>query len=337
MRVLITGGAGHVGKAMTQRFVDHGWDVEVIGIEPKAEVQGANYTQCDILNYAALRDVMRGCEAVVHLAAIPCANLMSGSATFSINAAGTFNVFEAAEAQGIKRIVQASSINAIGAAWGLVDINPAYLPMDEAHTTYTTDPYSFSKQMVEEIGAYYWRRAGITSVALRFPYVYPASTLHSEDFQTERGELTAALDAFQQLPQETQQAQFHAMRERVLHFRQRRSMEQQGDWQTLFTEYPLEDWLWRICLFDRFDLWAYIDERDAAQAAEKALTATFEGSHVLFVNAANNRLNYDSQTLARIFYPGVQTYKQAIVGTQSLVSIEKARRLIGFEPDYSVY
>ena len=50
--------------------------------------------------------------------------------------------------------------------------NYATFPIDEDHPTYTTDPYSFSKQVIEDIGAYFWRREGISSVFLRFPAVY---------------------------------------------------------------------------------------------------------------------------------------------------------------------
>ena len=47
-----------------------------------------------------------------------------------------------------------------------------YFPIDEQHPTFTTDSYSFSKQVMEEIGAYFWRREGISSVLLRLPGVY---------------------------------------------------------------------------------------------------------------------------------------------------------------------
>jgi nucleoside-diphosphate-sugar epimerase len=44
----------------------------------------------------------------------------------------------------------------------------------------TTDPYSFSKQIMEEIGAYFWRREGLSSVFLRLPGVYEVTEENEE-------------------------------------------------------------------------------------------------------------------------------------------------------------
>jgi UDP-glucose 4-epimerase len=151
-RVLITGGAGRVGRAVTARFVEHGWDVRVIGIIPDVKIEGAEYVLCDIEDYPKLREQVHGCQAIVHLAAIPSPTSMPAPDMYRINTAGTFNVFEAADAEGVGRIVQASSINAIGCAWSVSDIDIKYFPIDEEHPSSTTDPYSFSKKVVEDIG-----------------------------------------------------------------------------------------------------------------------------------------------------------------------------------------
>ena len=139
-RVLITGGDGRVGRAVTKRFVQQGWDVRVIGILPDVEIEGAKYTQCDIEDYAKLREQVHGCHAIVHLAAIPSPISHPAQDMYRINTAGTFNVFEAADAEGVGRIVQASSINAIGCAWNLKQLEAQYLPIDEEHPSVTTDP-----------------------------------------------------------------------------------------------------------------------------------------------------------------------------------------------------
>ncbi len=335
MRVLITGGAGHVGRAMTRRFVEHGWDVHVIGLDQQANLPGATYAYCDIMDYDSLREQMRGCHAVVHLAAYAAPSITTGTRTFNVNVSGTFNVFEAADAEGIKRIVQASSINAFGCFWGVVDIAPHYLPIDEAHPTNTTDPYSYSKELVENIGDYYWRRSGISSVALRFPYVYPSADLHGVEFLNHRQQTVANLEALLQLPEDERRERINAIHAQTMKFRRERRLEGPHSLEDIPAGYPKDDWLWNVCLSDRFVFWAYVDDRDTAQAAEKGLTANFEGSHALFINATNNSLNYDSQTLQRVFYP--ELAPQNLTGAQAFVSIEKARALIGFEPEYDVY
>src|SRR4051794_39173964 len=105
MKVLITGGAGLIGKATAERLVSKGWDVRAVGLETGVEIPGAEYVTCDILDYDALREQMRGCDAVIHLAAIPTPKLAPAVNVFEVNVSGTFKVFEAAASLGIRRVV----------------------------------------------------------------------------------------------------------------------------------------------------------------------------------------------------------------------------------------
>ena len=157
---------------------------------------------------AALRVLagqMRGCEAVVHLAAIANPMFVAPHELFHVNVQGTYNVYEAAAEEGIKRIVQASSINAFGCFWGNRDIAPSYFPLDEAHPTGTTDVYSFSKEVVEDIGEYYWRRNGITSISLRFPGVWSHHRMASDEAKAHRQHMRDVLDEFVAQPAAQQQ------------------------------------------------------------------------------------------------------------------------------------
>jgi hypothetical protein len=96
-----------------------------------------------------------------------------------------------------------------------------------------------------------------------------------------------------------------------------------------------DDPLFWTYVFDRYNFWAWVDERDAAQSLVKSVTAEYEGAHALFVNDHANSLDYDAGTLARIFFPDVPL-KSDLSRSASLVSIERARALIGFEPEHSV-
>jgi len=88
-------------------------------------------------------------------------------------------------------------------------------------------------------------------------------------------------------------------------------------------------------MFGYSNFWASIDARDSAQAIELGLTADYEGSHPLWVNDSHNSAGVPTQALAELFYPDVPL-KRDLVGTESLVSIDRARELLGFEPEYSV-
>lgn len=336
MRVLVTGGTGAVGRAAVERLVDHGWEVRVIGRRSGFDIPGADYRVCDIGNYAELREQMRGCQTVVHLAAIPNPVHDPGPVVFQTNTAGTFNLYEAAAAEGIKKLVQASSINAFGCFWNLRDFVLDYLPIDEAHPTYTTDPYAFSKNVIESIGDYYWRREGISSIALRLPGVWSQERIESDEFRARQAQMRAALDEFAALPEDERNAKLAEVRRTAMEFRQSRALEYPNNPRSFRNEGPPPDPIWIAYTFSRFDFWAYVDERDSAQSIEKALTADYEGSHALFINDKINSLAYPSQTLARLFFPEVPASRVSLEDADALVSIARARALIGFEPEYSV-
>ncbi len=333
MQVLITGGAGHVGTPITERFVARGWDVRVIGVDATCDLKGVKYSQTDILDYEALRDHVEGCDAIVHLAAIPSTVSHPNHALFEINVAGTYNVFEAAERAGVKRIAQASSINALGGYWGCDDRQFEYFPLDEAHPLHTTDAYSLSKQLVEEIAAYYWRRAGISSVSFRLPAVWSDAVIEERQL---RGHLQAkrdALTAFQQLPEDEQREQLALVREKTLELRARRVMEYEAAKSGIFDrDAPNQDPLFSSYFFDRYNYWTFIHTDDSTQAFERAVTADYEGAHPLFVNSDRNYLDYDSEALLSIFFPDVRGRSEAIAGAQTLVSFDRAHDLLGYEP-----
>lgn len=342
MRVLITGGTGNVGRAATARFVRQGWEVRVIGRTAGVDIPGAEYVVCDVTNYADLREQVRGCRAVVHLAAIPSPRSSPGQEVFGVNVTGAFNVFEAAAAEGIRRVVQASSINALGCAWSITDIAPQYLPIDEEHPSFTTDPYSFSKQIIEEIGAYYWRREGISSVALRLPWVYAPERIQTEEYHRRRDAMRARFGEWAALPEAEWLAKLGDAKKRAAEYRSRRPLEFSTAAAATMTETPKtvspdSDMLWHAYTFDRFNFWTFVDERDSAQALEKGVTAEYEGSHALFINDDHNWLDCDTRTLGRLFFPEVSRWKTPVAGSESLVSIGKARALIGFEPEYSIH
>jgi dTDP-4-dehydrorhamnose reductase len=336
VRILVTGGAGRVGNTIVNRLVQQGYDVHVIDSKPDVVLEGATYAQCDIMDYDSVREQMRGIDKVVHLAAIPSPIPVPAHEVFRIDVAGTFNVFEAAAAEGIKRIAQASSINALGCAWNIKDMDLRYFPVDEEHPTSTNDVYSFAKQLVEDIGDYYWRREGISSVSFRLPAVWINDGTNFAARRERLAESQKLLDEFAALPEAERSARLADVRRLALEFRGQRYMEYPKALSPDKNLWDNGDWLWRVYAHERFNFWTYIDELDSAQAFDKALFADYEGHHALFVNAKNNFLNYDTNTLLNLFFPEVTARKRPIEGIMSPIGIETARQLIGFEPEYSI-
>ena len=225
MRVVITGGAGHVGKPICEKFVGNGWNVHVIDLAPECDIEGVSYAQCDILDFAALTKQVENCDAIVHLAAIPSTMSHPESTVFEVNVAGSYNVFEAAERAGVKRIAQASSINAFGGYWGCDDRQFDYFPLDEAHPLHTTDVYSLSKQLVEEVAAYYQRRSGINSVSFRFPAVWNDALIEEQNLRANYAAMREHLEDFLRRPQSQQQERLTDARQKTLALRARRVQE----------------------------------------------------------------------------------------------------------------
>lgn len=333
MRVLITGGGGLVGGPISRRFVSLGWDVRVIGIDADCPIAGIHYAQCDILDVDALAEHVKDRDAIVHLAAIPSTRTHSNEAVFSINVAGAYNVFEAAANAGVKRIAQASSINAIGGFWGCDERVYAYFPLDEDLPLHTTDVYSFSKQLVEEIAEYYWRRSGISSLSFRLPAVLNDASIRQGNLRQNLAERRQQIEAFRKLPADQQRKSLAEAMRAAQAMRARHLMEYQSlQRQPMTKEAPSDDWLISACYYDRFNFWTFIHTDDSTQAFEKALTADVQGAHPLFVNSDRNSLGYDTEALLALFHPEVRRRIRPIVGDESPVSINRARKLLGFEP-----
>lgn len=335
-KVLVTGGVGGVGKPVVAHLMNKGYDLRIVDLKPDAQVPaGVEYAAIDINDYSAVLAQMRGCDQVVHLAAIPTPSGGPPEEVFRVNAAGTFNIFQAAAELGIRRVVQASSINAVGLYYGVRNADPQYFPVDEEHPQVGTDAYSFSKWVVEEIAEFYWRRAGISSVSLRFPAVlrdeWRAAILGR------RGAVSELVARLQAMSESERLAWVNAFLTEFDQLRAQGMMENPEFQQRFFRADPSipiseEE---RFLMITRNNFWALIDERDAAQAVEKGLSADYEGAHPMFVSDHRNTAGVESEELLRLFFPNVTARKRKIIGRESLVSIEKARRITGFWPEYS--
>ncbi|HKV46290.1 MAG TPA: NAD(P)-dependent oxidoreductase [bacterium] len=83
-----------------------------------------------------------------------------------------------------------------------------------------------------------------------------------------------------------------------------------------------------------FNLWGYLDVRDAAQACRRALEADLQGSETFFVTAADTVMDRPTRHLVTECFPGARLAEtDSEFGT--LYSVDKARRLLGYQPDHS--
>ncbi|TVQ24428.1 MAG: NAD(P)-dependent oxidoreductase [Spirochaetaceae bacterium] len=337
MKVLITGGTGAVGQAAVSLLTGHGHEVTVIGRREGLAVPGANYRVCDVSDYEALRTVMIGHDAVVHLAAYNSPVGVVGREVFRVNALGTFNVFEAAASLGIVRIVGASSINAVGYFFGDRGVKLEYLPIDEEHPLLATDAYSFSKQSMEAIGRYFWERDGITSVMLRLPGVIPHEDIVNDVERYADYDMTV-VERLLTMPVQRRKQELERLQTEYDAFRHRnRCDEHQGTgwWAEPDRECTLSVDELRF-MHHKVNFFTYVDELDSAQAILGGLTSTYSGSHALFINSHRNALGLPLAELAKFYAPDKPDLRPVLPGDDSVVSIGRARSLIGFEPEWVV-
>jgi uronate dehydrogenase len=112
-RLLITGAAGGLGRAMRQRMARH---ADVVRVSDIAELGDAapheEVVQCDLGDADAVMKLVEGCDGILHLGGISVEDKFSK--ILNANLLGLYNLYEAARAHGHPRILFASSNHTIG-------------------------------------------------------------------------------------------------------------------------------------------------------------------------------------------------------------------------------
>jgi nucleoside-diphosphate-sugar epimerase len=171
-RVLVTGAAGHLGRAVVDALATRGAEVTALELRPPAvELPVDRVVVGSASDVEAVRDALAGVDAVVHLAALREPSLGTAEEVFVGNTSATFTVLEQAAQAGVRRAVIASSYALNGIVFARQERHPAYLPIDELIPPQIEDPYALSKQVDELTGSMMWWRHGLSVCALRFPYI----------------------------------------------------------------------------------------------------------------------------------------------------------------------
>ena len=177
MKILVTGADGFIGSHLTEALVTAGYDVKAFvlynsfnswgwldrcsdDIKGKFEVFSG-----DIRDTNGVREAVKGCDAVIHLAALIAIpySYYSPETYIDTNIKGTLNILQAAKEFKIRRLIHTSTSEVYGTA--------KFVPITEDHPLQGQSPYSASK-----IGADQLAHSFFTSFELPVVTVRPFNT-----------------------------------------------------------------------------------------------------------------------------------------------------------------
>src|SRR5580693_7156448 len=164
-RICVTGASGQAGRAVVADLREHGYDVAATDVAVTRADREDGILRADLTDYGQAVEALSQADAVVHLANIPAPGLSTPAVTFNANITMNFNVFQAAAALKLNRVVWASSETTLGLPF---DVPPRYAPVDEDHYPVPTSTYALSKVASETIAGHIAEWSGIPFVALRF-------------------------------------------------------------------------------------------------------------------------------------------------------------------------
>jgi UDP-glucose 4-epimerase len=174
-RVLVTGGAGHIGSHVVDAALAEGASSVVVydnfaegnlrNLESALQTGHVEVVTRDIRDYEDLAAAMKGCDFVFHTASIM---LLEARAVprkaIETNVIGTFNVLQAAAKSGVQKVVFSST----GSVYG----EPVYLPMTEDHPYNNETIYGATKIAGEQFCRNFQREHKLAFAALRYFNVY---------------------------------------------------------------------------------------------------------------------------------------------------------------------
>jgi UDP-glucose 4-epimerase len=185
-RACVTGGAGFIGSNLANLLVTNGVEVVILDnfstgrhefVTELAEADGVRLLEGDVLDVGIVEDAVAGCDWVFHLQAN--ADLRRGlehpRRDLEQNTIATSNVLEAMRAQGVKKIVFAST----GSVYGEPEVFPT---PEDAPFPIQTSLYAASKLAGESLIAAYAAGYGFTGLVCRFVSILGERYTHGHVF-----------------------------------------------------------------------------------------------------------------------------------------------------------
>jgi nucleoside-diphosphate-sugar epimerase len=174
-KVLLTGACGNLGREVCRHLLEQGHDVRATdrAKSPKIPIP---VMVANLLNREACYGLVEDVEAVVHLANHPNHHGTDAQTVLVENTAMNMNLFQAAAESGVKKIIYASSVQAMASTYDHEEPKPddstlEYLPSDGDSPPKPGNPYGLSKQLGETMLSYFARVHGMSTIACRLPFI----------------------------------------------------------------------------------------------------------------------------------------------------------------------
>ena len=173
MKILVTGSQGGIGRWLVKALLEAGHTLRTL--DQAAEPRGIDWEHFpgDVRDLSLVRRAVQGMEAVMHLAAI-LSETKGLELLYTVNIQGTWNILMACEEAGITRVINFSSVQAIGHSSPVhTDLS---FPLDDQVPKQPYHAYQTSKQVGEEICTAYARQHGLEIFSLRPTYVFRSNS-----------------------------------------------------------------------------------------------------------------------------------------------------------------
>jgi UDP-glucose 4-epimerase len=173
VKVIVTGGTGEVGERVVEHLSrEHNVRVADIRIPALQHRSGdVEWITCDLTDQDTADAVVRGQDAVIHLAAIPNSFVEKGPEILRTNVLTCYTIAEASRKAGVQKLIYAGSDSGLGFGIRRVKYKPQYLPIDGRHPCWPHESYSLSKYFGERLFEEYARAFRIPTLSIRLLYV----------------------------------------------------------------------------------------------------------------------------------------------------------------------
>lgn len=159
-KIVLTGACGALGMQIRETLAAQAEMIVSVDIAPAPDalLPNESFVQADVSEMDEMMKLAEGADMIVHFAAIP--DERPFDELLKPNFIASYNVWEAAHRNGVRRVVYASSVHGVG-----LHENAAGIGVDADHFPDTF--YGLSKCFTEDMAKMYWAKRGLESVHLR--------------------------------------------------------------------------------------------------------------------------------------------------------------------------